>query len=41
MSLTYNEIQEKKKKQDLRKYVLNEYSHILGPVPGMLGGPDQ
>lgn len=39
VSTTYNEIQEKKKKQDLRKYILDEYSDILGPGPG--SGVDQ
>lgn len=30
VSTTYGEIQEKKKKQDLRKYIMTEYSDILG-----------
>ena len=32
MSTTYNQIQAKKKKEDLRKYILEEYSGILGPT---------
>jgi len=32
VSTTYNQIQAKKKKEDLRKYILEEYSDILGPT---------